>query len=83
MLLIVVLTSVLGVALDPAAAITLGGVAAGLCVAVMTQHHRRHNTQAPRLSTRSMRPMGPPSHGRPFQPGGYGSRPWVSCCSRT
>jgi len=42
MLLIVVLTSVLGVALGPAAAITLGLVAAGVCVAVMAQHHQRH-----------------------------------------
>jgi len=35
MLLIVVLTSALGVALGPAAAITLGLVAAGICVAMM------------------------------------------------
>lgn len=44
MLLIIVLTSVLGVALGPAAAITLGAVAAGVCVAVMIQHHRRHGS---------------------------------------
>ena len=44
MLLIVVLTSALGVAIGPAAAIALGIVAAGLCVAVMTQHHRRHGS---------------------------------------
>lgn len=42
MLLIIVLTSALGVAIGPAAAITLGLVAAGLCIAVMIQHHRRH-----------------------------------------
>jgi hypothetical protein len=44
MLLIIVLTSVLGVAIGPAAAITLGAVAAGVCVAVMVQHHRRHGS---------------------------------------
>ena len=42
MLLIIVLTSALGVALGPAAAITLGMVAAGVCAAVMIQHHRSH-----------------------------------------
>ncbi|HRW42375.1 MAG TPA: hypothetical protein P5193_12565 [Microthrixaceae bacterium] len=42
MLLLVVLTSVLSVAVGPAAAVTLGVVAAGLCVAVMAQRHRRH-----------------------------------------
>lgn len=41
MLLIIVLTSALGVAIGLAAAITVGTVAAGLCVAVMVQHHRR------------------------------------------
>lgn len=41
MLLIVVLTSVLGVAVGPAAAIAVGVVAAGVCVAVMIQHHHR------------------------------------------
>jgi len=41
MLLIVALTGVLGVALGPAAAVTLGLVAAVLCVTVMAQHHRR------------------------------------------
>lgn len=40
MLLIVVLTSVVGVALGSAAAITLGLVAAGFCIAVMARHHR-------------------------------------------
>ena len=44
MLLIIVLTSVLGVAIGPAAAISLGAVAAGVCVAVMVQHHRRHGS---------------------------------------
>lgn len=44
MLLIIVLTSVLGVAIGPAAAVTLGAVAAGVCVAVMVQHHRRHGS---------------------------------------
>jgi hypothetical protein len=44
MLLIIVLTSVLGVAIGPAAAITLGALAAGVCVAVMVQHHRRHES---------------------------------------
>ncbi len=44
MLLIIVLTSVLGVAIGPAAAITLGAVAAGVCIAVMVQHHRHHDS---------------------------------------
>ena len=44
MLLIIVLTSVLGVAIGPAAAISLGAVAAGVCVAVMFQHHRHHGS---------------------------------------
>jgi len=38
--LIVVLTSVAGIALGPAAAVSLGLVAAGVCVAVMVQRHR-------------------------------------------
>jgi hypothetical protein len=42
MVLIVVLTSVAGVALGPAAAVSLGLVAAGVCVAVMVQRHRGH-----------------------------------------
>lgn len=37
---IVVLTSVVGIALGPAAAIALGVVAAGVCIAFMVQHHR-------------------------------------------
>lgn len=41
MLLIVVLTSVLGVALGWATALTLGLVAAVVCIAVMAQRHRR------------------------------------------
>lgn len=48
MLLIVVLTSALGVALGLAAAVTLGLVAAGFCVAVMARHHRH-----PRLTNES------------------------------
>lgn len=40
MLAIVVLTSVIGVALGPAVAVSLGLVAAMVCVAVMVQHHR-------------------------------------------
>jgi len=40
MLAIVVLTSVIGVALGPAVAVSLGLVAAGVCVAVMVQRHR-------------------------------------------
>ena len=40
MVLIVVLTSVAGIALGPAAAVSLGLVAAGVCVAVMVQRHR-------------------------------------------
>lgn len=44
MLLIIVLTSALGIAIGPAAAITLGVAAAGLCVAVMAHRHRHHNT---------------------------------------
>lgn len=42
MLLIVVLTSVVGVALGWAAALALGLVAAGVCITVMVQRHRRH-----------------------------------------
>jgi hypothetical protein len=42
MLLILVLTAALGVALGPAVAITLGLVAAGLCIAIMIARHRRH-----------------------------------------
>lgn len=45
MLLIVVLTSVAGIALGPAAAVSLGLVAAGVCVAVMVQRHRTHPEQ--------------------------------------
>lgn len=41
MVAVVVLTSVIGVALGPAAAISLGLAAAMVCVAVMAQHHRR------------------------------------------
>jgi ABC-type phosphate/phosphonate transport system permease subunit len=41
MLLIVVLTSVVGVALGWATAVALGLVAAGVCIAVMAQRHRR------------------------------------------
>lgn len=54
MLLIVVLTSALGVALGPAAAIALGLVAAGFCVAVMARHHRhprRTNESPPGAAT--------------------------------
>ena len=40
MLAIIVLTSVIGVALGPAVAVSLGLVAAGVCVAVMVQRHR-------------------------------------------
>jgi len=40
MVAIIVLTSVIGVALGPAAAISLGLVAAMVCVAVMLQRHR-------------------------------------------
>jgi len=41
MLGIVVLVTVLGVAIGPALAISLGLVAAGLCVALMIGHHHR------------------------------------------
>ena len=44
MFLIIVLRSALGVAVGPAAAITVGIVATGLCFAVMIQHHRRHGS---------------------------------------
>ena len=40
MLIIVVLVTVLGVAIGPAAAITLGLVAAAVCVALMLLRHR-------------------------------------------
>ena len=46
MLLIIVLTTVLGVAGGPAAAIALGTVGAGVCVAVMAQHPRRHRIRS-------------------------------------
>lgn len=39
MVAIIVLTSVVGVAIGPAAAISLGLVAAMVCVAVMAQRH--------------------------------------------
>lgn len=42
MLLIVVLVSVLGLAIGPAAAISLGLVAGGFCIAIMTFRHRQH-----------------------------------------
>lgn len=45
MLAIIVLTSVVGIALGPAAGISLGLVGALVCVAVMAQHHR-HGTDA-------------------------------------
>lgn len=41
MLVIVLLTGVLGIAIGPAAAISLGLVAAGVCVAAMVARHRR------------------------------------------
>ncbi|MCY7419721.1 MAG: hypothetical protein LH650_14760 [Chloroflexi bacterium] len=37
---IVVMTSVLGIAIGWAAAIAIGVVAAGVCIAVMAQYHR-------------------------------------------
>lgn len=37
---IVVMTSVLGIALGWAAAVAIGVVAAGVCIAAMAQHHR-------------------------------------------
>lgn len=40
MVAIIVLTSVVGVAIGPAAAVSLGLVAAMVCVAVMVQRHR-------------------------------------------
>lgn len=43
MLGIVVLTAVLGVALGPAAAISIGVIAAMTCVAVMVIRHRDHS----------------------------------------
>lgn len=43
MLGIVVLTAVLGVAIGPAAAISLGVIAAMTCVAVMVIRHRDHS----------------------------------------
>lgn len=44
MLLIVILASVVGVALGWATALTLGLVAAGVCIAMMAQRHRRHRS---------------------------------------
>lgn len=41
MLAIVVLTSVLGMAIGPAGALTLGVIAALACVALMVQRHHR------------------------------------------
>ncbi len=43
MLIIVVLVTVLGVAIGPALAISLGLVAAGLCVALMVGHYQRNH----------------------------------------
>lgn len=49
MVVIIVLVSVLGVAVGPALAISLGLVAAGLCVALMAgRHHRLHNEEPDR-----------------------------------
>ena len=42
MLAIVVLVTVLGVAIGPALAISLGLVAAGLCIALMVGRHHRN-----------------------------------------
>lgn len=42
MIVIVGLTSVLGFAIGSAAAIAIGVVAAGACIAVMTARHRSH-----------------------------------------
>ncbi|MEO6317771.1 MAG: hypothetical protein ABIP36_03210 [Acidimicrobiales bacterium] len=44
MLAIVVLTSVLGMTLGPASALTLGLVAAPVCIALMLNRHRRTTT---------------------------------------
>ena len=63
MVLIVVLTSVAGVALGPAAALSLGIVAAGVCVAVMVQRHRGHEHRPSDAAD------GPTAHGAD-QPGG-------------
>lgn len=41
MLGIVIMTSLLGMTLGWAAAIAMGVVASGICIAVMLQHHRR------------------------------------------
>lgn len=43
MLAVIVLTSVLGIAIGPAAAITLGIVAAVVCVVIMASRHRGHD----------------------------------------
>ena len=43
MLVIVLLVAVLGIAIGPALAISLGLVAAGLCVALMVGHHHRNH----------------------------------------
>jgi len=61
--LIVVLTSVAGIALGPAAAVSLGLVAAGVCVAVMVQRHRGHEHRPSDAAD------GPTAHGAD-QPGG-------------
>ena len=50
MLAIIVLTSVIGVALGPAVAVSLGLVAALVCVAVMVQRHHRGQHQHGRSS---------------------------------
>lgn len=42
MLVILVLVALLGVAIGPALAISLGLVAGGLCVALMVGRHHRH-----------------------------------------
>ena len=51
MVLIVVLTSVAGIALGPAAAVSLGLVAAGVCVAVMVQRTEDPSTGHPKTPT--------------------------------
>ncbi|MEO6629757.1 MAG: hypothetical protein ABIP03_14465 [Aquihabitans sp.] len=43
MLAIIVLTAVVGIAIGTAAAITIGAVAAAVCVVVMISRHRTHD----------------------------------------
>ncbi len=53
MAIIMVLTSIVGLALGSAAGVALGLVAAGLCITVMVHHRGHHTSVAPEASERT------------------------------